>query len=503
MLWTDKAKIILKKHWNIDNLKDKQIQVINNLLSGKDVVGLLPTGYGKSMCYLIPPLVTKKIIFIISPLISLMEDQKDKLSKMNIPSSALHSNNKNKDTEISLIKNNEIRIVYMSPEYLSGDGIKLADELIKNNTLGFIAIDESHCVSGWGHDFRPEYANISKFREAYPKIPMLAVTATATTDVCNDIINVLKLNKPKIIKASFNRPNLFLKMEVQEKKKKGNNNKEHDKENVSIGYIKKYPNEKIIIYINSRKDSEDVAIKINKVCKNCCMAYHAGLKKDERESIQSKFASGEIKIIVSTIAFGLGIDQIVKCVLIFGCPSSIEEYYQQIGRGGRDGKNCETILFFDYSKLIIGKFILDKNIKDKKSMIYKVKLNNMNKIKDMVYNNTCRRKYILEYFNEECDFFYCNNCDNCCNNEMIDMTDVLYNDMIIKNTNLLKLKNTYLIGEYDIKLLESWINYIKTNNISKDKCTDYLRLKFPKQMINNDVFEDKIDYFEKLANMRI
>ena len=121
----------------------------------------------------------------------------------------------------------------------------------------------------------------------------------------------------------------------------------------------------------------------------------------------------------------------------------------------------------------------------------------------MVYNNTCRRKYILEYFNEECDFFYCNNCDNCCNNEMIDMTDVLYNDMIIKNTNLLKLKNTYLIGEYDIKLLESWINYIKTNNISKDKCTDYLRLKFPKQMINNDVFEDKIDYFEKLANMRI
>lgn len=497
MLWTDKAKILLKKYWNIDNLKDKQIQVINNLLSGKDVIGLLPTGYGKSMCYLIPPLVTKKIIFIISPLISLMEDQKDKLSKMDIPSSALHSNNKNKDTEINLIKNNEIRIVYMSPEYLSGDGIKLADELIKKNILGFIAIDESHCVSGWGHDFRPEYANISKFREAYPKIPMLAVTATATNDVCNDIINVLKLNNPKIIRASFNRPNLFLKIEIENKLNKTS------KENISIDYIKKYPNKKIIIYINSRDETESIAIKINKVYKNCCMAYHAGLKKDERESIQSKFASGEIKIIISTIAFGLGIDQIVKCVLIFGCPSSIEEYYQQIGRGGRDGKNCETALYFDYSKLIISKYILDKNIKDKKSMIYKVKLNNINKIKQMIYNNTCRRKYILEYFNEECDFFYCNNCDNCCDNEMMDMTDILYDDLIIKNTNLIKLKNTYFVGEYDIKLLESWINYIKRNDISKDECTGYLRLKFPKQIINNEIFEDKIDYYEKFASLSI
>jgi RecQ family ATP-dependent DNA helicase len=505
MLWTDKAKKILQKHWKINNLKDKQIEVINNLLLGKDVIGLLPTGYGKSMCYLIPPLVTKKIIFIISPLISLMEDQRDKLSKLGIISATLNSNNKNKDSDIQKIISGDIKIVYMSPEYLSTEGMKLADILINNpqsSKLGFIAIDESHCISGWGHDFRPEYANLVKFRLSYPNIPILAVTATATVNVCNDIVKMLQLKNPKIIKASFNRPNLYIEMKINEI------SKYNTKESIISNYIKKYPNEKIIIYINSRDETEDISNKLNIIHKNISLAYHAGLNKEKRESIQSKFASGEIKIIVSTIAFGLGIDQIVKCVIIFGCPSSIEEYYQQIGRGGRDGNKCETVLYFDYSKLKIGKYILDKNIKDKSSQIYKVKLNNMNKIKEMVYNNTCRRKYILEYFNEMCDFFYCNNCDNCCNNEMEDLTNILYNDLIIKNINLMKIKNTYFSNDYDIKLLESWINYIKENNISKEKCKDYLRLKFPKQILNsslqsNTLQSNNIDYFEKFEKLNI
>jgi len=212
MLWTDKAKKILEKYWGFSTLKDKQVEVINELLLGNDVIGLLPTGYGKSMCYLIPPLVTKKAIIIISPLISLMDDQKDKLIKMNIPVSALHGNNKNKDKEIFEIIDGKIKIIYMSPEYLiKGDGIELMDSLVQNKLIGFLAIDEAHCISVWGHDFRPEYMKIKSLREKYPQVPILAVTATATNKVAEEISVNLNLNNPSVILANFDRPNLYLK----------------------------------------------------------------------------------------------------------------------------------------------------------------------------------------------------------------------------------------------------------------------------------------------------
>lgn len=516
MLWTDKAKKILNKYWGIEKLKDKQIEVINNLLLGNDVIGLLPTGYGKSMCFLIPPLVSKKTIFIISPLISLMEDQKEKLNKMNIPCSALHSNNVNRDEEIFRIMDGDIKIVYMSPEYLiNSEGMELANNLIESNKLGFLAIDECHCISGWGHDFRPEYSKIKIFKETYETIPILAVTATATEVVCKDIIKLLKLDNPEIIRASFDRPNLYIKimdpptMSVIKKKKVVDI--QLPKEDIIISYIKKYPNQKIIIYINSREDCEDIANKLNKLNKDCCEAYHAGMKKSLREKIQTDFSSGKIKIIISTIAFGMGIDQIVKCILIFGSPSSIEEYYQQIGRGGRDGKECETVLFFDYSKYIISKYMLNKI--NRKSSIYQTKLKNLNNILNFVYSNTCRRKFILEYFNEECDFFTCNNCDNCCENEMVDMTNTIYDDIMKPNSSIYSIVNI-LRNKYfnqiirkdkviDINLMDpllNWKYYIIKNKIRKDKIPEKLKLKFPKKFIKIeeiDSFESKINYYEK------
>jgi len=440
MLWTDKATKYLNKYWNISELKDKQIEVINELLLGHDVIGLLPTGYGKSMCYIIPPLVTKKIMFIISPLISLMDEQKNKLINLGIPCSALHGNNSNKNEEIQRIMDGDIKIIYMSPEYLiKSDGLELARTLIDNNKLGFLAVDESHCISGWGHDFRPEYTNINKFRQYFPNIPILAVTATATTLVCNDIIKLLYLNKPIIIKASFDRPNLFINIKeiptISVIKKKKLKEESMPKENIIKEYINKYVNDKIIIYINSRKNTEEIAAELNKSNKECCEAYHAGLSKKVRETIQKKFTNGDIKVIISTIAFGMGIDQIVKCVLIFGFPSSIEEYYQQIGRGGRDGAPCETVLYFDYSKFKIAKFMLKDftNYPD----LYKVKADNLNKVKNLVYLNTCRRKYILEYFNEKCSFINCNNCDNCCN------------QLIEKSKSIVKKDNFEDIDKYE------------------------------------------------------
>ena len=423
MLWTDKAKIYLKKYWKIDALKDKQIEAINELLLGNDVIGLLPTGYGKSMCYLIPPLVTKKIIFIISPLISLMDDQKEKLIQMNIPCATLHGNNKNKSSEITDLMAGKIKIVYMSPEYLiNGDGLQLAKLLVESEQLGFLAVDESHCISSWGHDFRTEYTQIKIIRKQFPHIPIIAVTATATKSVCNDITKLLNLNSPVIIRASFDRPNLYLEVakpcgtEYRGKTGKAKPKMIYDKkEDIILSFMAKYPNEKIIVYTGSRKLTEEITENINKKQTNCAQAYHAGFSKEERDDVYKKFANGDIKIIISTIAFGMGIDQTVKCVIIFGCPSSIEEYYQQIGRGGRDGKPCETILYFDYAKYSIAQFYL-KDITDPKLLqVKKAHLTNINKFANL---STCRRKFILEYFGETCSVSSCNNCDNCCKKKL-------------------------------------------------------------------------------------
>jgi len=530
MLWTDKVKKYLKKYWKIDSLKEKQIEVINELLLGNDVIGLLPTGYGKSLCYLLPPLITKKTIFIISPLISLMEDQKDKLDKMNIPCVALHSNNKNKDQEIFKIIDGDIKIVYMSPEYLiKSDGMNLAQTLIDNNKLGFFAIDEVHCISAWGQNFRPEYTKIKIFRETFPQIPIIAVTATATEDVCKDIIKILNLHNPSLIRASFDRPNLYIKVQeiptISIINKSKIVQKQIAKEQLVLQWIKKYPNEKIIVYTNSRKVSENLANELNKIINKCCEAYHAGLSKEIREQIQTKFINGEIKIIISTIAFGMGIDQIVKCVIIFGCPSSIEEYYQQIGRCGRDDIQSDTILYFDYSNVIIAKHMM-KDIKIKCPMLYKSKIDNLNKMSKLAYLNTCRRKYILEYFNESCNFFICDNCDNCCEQKHEDMTDKFWPIIMKSKSNLLditnEIKNKYLIdiNELDkhnkdkvinLDLLEpiwKWKNYIIENKITKDNLPEKLKIKIPSKFIQKietnplvcKTFEDKINIFEKILS---
>lgn len=508
MLWTDKAQKYLDKYWKITELKDKQIEVINELLLGNDVIGLLPTGYGKSMCYLIPPLVTRKVIFIISPLISLMDDQKDKLVKMNIPCGALHGNNKNKENEVFDIIDGKIKIVYMSPEYLiKSDGLELAEQLIMENKLGFLAIDESHCISVWGQDFRPEYTKIKLFREMFPQIPILAVTATATENVCGDICKNLCLKNPTLVRASFDRPNLYLKIcEVPHEHYVDKNkikSRSIPKEQLVWSYIKKYPKEKIIIYTNSRKDAEDLSEQLNKTKKNISQAYHAGLSKGIREQIQSNFTDGIVNIIVSTIAFGMGIDQIVKCVIIFGCPSSIEEYYQQIGRGGRDGEPCETVLYFDYSNLIIAKHML-RDLQKRYPILYKSKMDNLNKVSNLVYLQTCRRKFILEYFNESCDFFACGNCDNCCEDELVDMTDKFWSIIMRPNANLLgsvnEIRNKYLSQviikdkKGDDKIIDldllgpiwKWKTYILENKIKRDELPDKLRLRIPKKFIKND-----------------
>ena len=457
-----KLKRVLKKYWNFDSLKPKQIDIIKAFINGRDVIGLLPTGYGKSLCYLIPPLITKKIIFIISPLISLMEDQKEKLLDMGIPVSALHGNNSKKNQEIFDIIDGDIKIVYMSPEYLiNGDGLELAENLVENNQLAYFAVDESHCISVWGHDFRTSYFKLNKFRRKFPQIPILAVTATATKQVIEEIDQSLELKDTLLVQGKFDRPNLYLKCE------------EVIKIEIDImdKYIKKYKGNKIIIYTNSRRQTVEVSEKINKKYGSISLAYHAGMSKKMREKIQLKFSSGKIKIIVSTIAFGMGIDQIVRCVLIFGAPSSIEEYYQQIGRAGRDGDPAETILFFQWKGFFTKKSGLKKDAYkyDNKDII-KCKTQNVQKMARYFKTITCRRRFILEYFDEVPKFFCCNKkCDNC-DRKLKNYTTKIYKILFSKSRDYNKLfKNKFTKEELllleNANLISNRNNYYQITNI--------------------------------------
>jgi RecQ family ATP-dependent DNA helicase len=473
-------KNILQKYWKIDNLKDKQNELILEYLKGNDVIGLLPTGYGKSLCYLLPPLITNKVIFIISPLISLMEDQKEKLINMNIPVACLHGNNINKDREIFSIIDGTIKIVYMSPEYLiKGDGLELATTLMEENQLGFLAIDESHCISVWGHDFRDDYLKIRRFRKHFPSIPIMAVTATATNTVVEDIIKNLNMNNPKLVVANFDRPNIYLKSIGV---------KDISLDDIII-YIEKYEGQKIIIYTNSREQTNELSKEINKKYGAISSYYHAGMSKVFRNKIQNKFNNGETNIIVATVAFGMGIDQTVRCVIIFGSPNSIEEYYQMIGRAGRDNNAAETILLFQYKNIAIGTSMIKKGGFDKE--IETSKLRCLNKIANYFYYPGCRRRYILEYFGQVTKFFWCNYCDNCCENKMIDLTnkfiDVLFNKKkytdIFKNKELELLeKNNLIIGSTNgttyyepLLTIKNWKKIIEANK--------YLEKKIPNKYL--------------------
>jgi len=481
-----RLKNVLEEKWGFSELKPKQMEIIEAIVNDKkDVVGLLPTGYGKSMTFLIPPLITRKICIIISPLISLMEDQKEKLVEREIPVAALHGNNPNKDKEIFQIIDNEIHIVYMSPEFLiKGDGMELAITLNNDKMLGLFAIDEAHCTSVWGHDFRNDYLQLGMFRDKFPEVPILAVTATATFQVVQDIIEYTKLKEPKLVRADFDRPNLFLKFESAD----------NNDVNLVVPLIEKYiisqqDNEecqdRMIIYMNSRKDTVDLNEEINNKWKKMSLAYHAGMSKKMRNIIQGKFSSGEVKVIVSTIAFGMGIDQTVRCVAIFGAPSSIEEYYQQIGRAGRDNKNAETVLFFQYKGIKIAEAGLSK-YKNQKVRIAKAQAyRNMSRL---FFTKTCRRKFILEYFGQVPKFFNCHYCDNCIRLKK-DITKKAYKYLInnkdffktFKEKDINKLKKLDLLSVYgdQVKIYQDLINWRKimlVNKVEIDNIKDKYRI---------------------------
>jgi ATP-dependent DNA helicase RecQ len=395
------ARTILKKYYGYDSFRIGQEEAIDRIIKRKDTIVIMPTGGGKSVCYQIPALIFQGITLVISPLISLMKDQVDALKEVGIRATYLNSSLEYREIQerIDQIAKGNTKIVYIAPERLETNDMY---RIMNQNKIDFIAIDEAHCVSQWGHDFRPSYVRIHEFISALEERPVLAaLTATATKRVTEDIVTQLGLEAPKIFKTGFDRENL--KFSVM----KGVN-----KKNFIIDYTTRKKGQGGIVYCGTRKETEAI---YKSLVKNKIKAgvYHAGLSNNERKANQEKFIFDEIDVIVATNAFGMGIDKSnVRYVIHHNMPENIEAYYQEAGRAGRDSEPSECILLFSAADVQLRRFLIDKS----EDLDEERKRNKYKKLQLMTqycHVTTCLRKYILEYFGEEQVEEYCDNCSNC------------------------------------------------------------------------------------------
>ena len=395
----------LNEFFGYSNLKPLQKNIIKSILEDKkDVLGVLATGYGKSICYQLPFLVLEqsKSIIVVSPLIALMEDQKNSLEERDIPVICMNSNMGSKTKEYEkneILVNKQNKIIYMTPEYL----VNCEDfitELWNHNQLAFIAIDESHCVSSWGSDFRPEYKSLKCLKEWLPELNIMALTATATDKVRKEITSCLGMKNNIEYISSFDRSNLYLEFRLKTSDIK------HDLKPIIDSTDQ---NTFCIIYVRTREMSEKIALSLNTLGKTA-FAYHAGLPQSTRKTVQENFAKGEFNWIVATVAFGMGIDQDVGLVVHYGAPGDMESYYQEIGRAGRSGKESKCICFYDKDDMVINRILL----KDIKDPVYKrFKEGQIRQMEKFLKSDICRRSSILTYFGEPYNKKSCNFCDNC------------------------------------------------------------------------------------------
>lgn len=403
----ESARLLMKKHFGYSEFRPAQEKLITWLLSGEDALGIMPTGAGKSMCYQLPALMLPGITLVISPLISLMQDQVRALKEADIAGAYLNSALTFRQYLKALdnARAGMYKIIYVAPERLATAEFR---QFAASVEISMIAVDEAHCISQWGHDFRPSYIQIASFVKQLPKRPVLAAfTATATDTVKDDIIQRLELVNPHTIVTGFDRENLYFEISHPS-----------DKKSELLDYVKNHSDESGIVYCSTRKNVEMVTSLLKD---NGYLAgrYHAGLDEEERRLVQNDFLYDRLKIIVATNAFGMGIDKKnVRYVLHYNMPKNMESYYQEAGRAGRDGSKAECMLYFSSGDVFMAEFLINKSYENSESPAEmkvrqkQIDFDKLDKMKAYATSNICLRHRILEYFGEESPLT-CNNCSIC------------------------------------------------------------------------------------------
>ena len=389
---------LLKRHFGFDGFRPNQEEIIASVVQGRDALVVMPTGSGKSLCYQLPALQFDGLTLVVSPLIALMKDQVDSLAGRGIAADLIDSSLSR--SQVSEVQTRAIKggskILYVAPERLATSGFR---RFLQQLRISLIAIDEAHCISEWGHDFRPDYRNLRSLREDFRGVPMIALTATATEDVRKDIIAQLEMHDGGVFVSSFDRPNLRYLVEP----------KRQPFERL-MGWLKRHWDKPAIVYRFSRKDTESLAERLRDHGVKA-LPYHAGLDSDVRKETQERFLQGEVPVIVATIAFGMGIDKAdIRLVVHYEMPKSIEGYYQETGRAGRDGEPSDCVFLHGYHDRLKHKFFVEKIEDAAQRAMAEQKLGQVAKYGDLL---TCRRRYLLSYFGEEAGGESCGNCDVC------------------------------------------------------------------------------------------